>query len=47
MESLVQIAGVTNTDIQGLTPENADSYYQKIRKTANIALAIQGCQQLQ
>ncbi len=46
LEALRQIAGMTNTNIQGVTPETINNYYPIVRNTANIALAMKGCQQL-
>ena len=43
IEALRQIAGMTNTSIQGVTPATVDSYYPLVRDTANIALMVKGC----
>ena len=43
---LAQLAGITNLDVSKATPENAAEYYQSAVLSANIALALQGCQQI-
>ena len=46
LTALAQIAGYTKTDISHVTPATEASYYENIRLSANIALAVQGCSPL-
>jgi hypothetical protein len=46
LEILAQAAGVTEPNLQGVTPETVDSYYENLRNSANLALILKGCQPL-
>jgi uncharacterized protein YceK len=46
LEALRLIATMTNTSTKGMTTATADSYYEKARNNANLALLLQGCEPL-
>jgi 2-keto-3-deoxy-6-phosphogluconate aldolase len=46
LEALKTVAAMTNMSTKGVTANTADSYYEKARNSANLALVLQGCQPL-
>ena len=46
IDALRQIAGITNTNIQSVTPDTVANYYPLIKNTINVALLVKGCQPL-
>lgn len=46
IDALRSIAAMTNMSTKGVTTATADSYYEKAKNSANLALLLQGCQPL-
>ena len=45
-EALAEISGMTGLEITNTATTTADSYYDKVRNSANLALIVKGCDPL-
>jgi len=45
-EALAALSGMTGYDFTQTTTQTADSYYEKARNSANMALIVKGCNPL-
>ena len=46
LQVLAEATGNTSVNVQGVTPDTIDEYYESLRNNANLALMIKGCQPL-
>ena len=45
-EALAELSGMTGYDITQVATQSADTYYDKARDSANLALIVKGCDPL-
>ena len=45
-EALAEISGMTGFEITNTATTTADTYYDKVRNSANVALIVKGCDPL-
>ena len=46
-DALAELSGMTGFDFTQTATKTADSYYDKARNSANLALIVKGCEPLQ
>lgn len=46
VDALAEISGMTGLEITDSAAASADTYYEKVRNSANLALIVKGCDPL-
>jgi len=46
VDALAEISGMTGFEVTNTATTTADTYYEKVRNSANLALIVKGCEPL-